>query len=416
MRRKVLGVFPIYPYRRLLDRACRSLRGGSLSIDYWDGTSATYGKGEPHVRLRLRRAHVVPRLIVDPELAFGEAYMRGELEIEGRLEDLILIAAANDAPASALINALFHGAALFSRWKPLSVRRNRRDVSRHYDLGNDFYQLWLDPTMTYSCAYFRSADDDLETAQRQKMRHVLNKLMLKPGESLLDIGCGWGALVSEAAQTFGAHASGITLSREQKEWFQQHNAAGATAPRKVAVELKHYHELAQQGQRFDKIVSVGMAEHVGRHQLPGYIEDVKRLLQPGGLGLLHFISSVKEEPTSPWIVKYIFPGGYIPSLSEVVSQLSRRGLVVCDVENLGAHYALTLDRWAENFERNVQWVEARYGIEFVRMWRLYLRFSAASFRFEDVYVHQILFSNGKPKLPLTREHLYPPARDAATHH
>ena len=398
----------IHPYRRLFDRACRSLRGGSLAVEFWDGSHATYGAGEPHVQLKIHRADVVPRLVMDPELAFGEAYMRGELEIEGRLDDLMKIAAANDAPAPALVNALFHGAALFSRWKPLSMRRNRRDVSHHYDLGNDFYRLWLDPTMTYSCAYFRSPDDDLETAQRQKMRHVLNKLMLHEGESLLDIGCGWGALVSEATQTFGVHTLGITLSHEQKEWFGQHRGGDANG-QNAAVELKHYHELAGSGQRFDKIVSVGMAEHVGRHRLPGYIADVKRLLRPGGLGLLHFISGVKTEPTSPWLVKYIFPGGYIPSLSEVVGQMARQDLVICDVENLGAHYALTLDRWAENFEHNVGWVEARYGAEFVRMWRLYLNFSAASFRCEDTYVHQILFSNGKPELPLTREHLYPPA-------
>ncbi len=407
MRRAGLeGIISVHPYRRLFDRACRSLRGGTLAVDFWDGSHATYGAGEPRVRLKIHRAAVVLRLAIDPELAFGEAYMRGELEIEGRLDDLMKIAAANDAPAPALVNALFHGAALFSRWKPLSMRRNRRDVSRHYDLGNDFYKLWLDATMTYSCAYFRSPDDDLETAQRQKMSHVLNKLMLQPGESLLDIGCGWGSLVYQAAADFGARALGITLSQQQKEWFdgQGENEGNAV------IELKHYHELARQGGRFDKIVSVGMAEHVGRHRLPGYIADVKKLLRPGGLGLLHFISSVKAEPTSPWIVKYIFPGGYIPSLSEVVGQMARHDLVICDVENLGAHYALTLDRWAENFERHTDWVEARYGAEFVRMWRLYLNFSAASFRCEDIYVHQILFCNGKPHLPLTREHLYPSSR------
>ena len=392
----------IHPYRSVLDFACRKLKGGSLTLEYWDGVVTTYGTGEPHVTLKLHRASAVGRLIIDPELAFGEAYMRGDLEIEGSLDDLIKIMAANDAPMPALVDKLFHAAALFSRWRPLHMGRNRRDVSRHYDLGNDFYRLWLDPTMTYSCAYFRSPQDDLETAQRAKIGHVLNKLLLQPGESLLDIGCGWGGLITQAASQFGVDALGITLSEEQASWFDGQEVSG-----NAEVELLHYHELAESGRRFDKIVSVGMAEHVGRHRLPGYIADLKKLLKPGGLGLVHCITGTIEEPTNPWIVKYIFPGGYIPSFNEMVRELSKQMLVVWDVENLGQHYALTLDHWAENFERNVEWVEARYGAEFVRMWRLYLRFCAASFRCEDVYVHQILFSNGKPSaLPLTRDHLY----------
>jgi len=397
----------MHPYQRLLHRALRSLRGGSLTIHYWDDRRTTYGHGEPHVGLKLHTPRIVPRLLLDPELAFGEAYMRGELEVEGHLDDLIRLTAANDAPVPYAVDKLFQAAAVFSRWRPLSVRRNQRDVSHHYDLGNDFYGRWLDPTMTYSCAYFRSPQDDLETAQRQKVRHILNKLLLQPGESLLDIGCGWGGLVAAATQHYGVNALGITLSTEQVAWFNAHHAtAGCPAP-DATVNLLHYHELAQRGGQFDKIVSVGMAEHVGRHHLPGYIADLRQLLRPAGLGLLHCITGTVAEPTNPWIVKYIFPGGYIPSFDEIVRELSRQELVIWDVENLGQHYALTLDHWAENFERNVSWVQARYGSEFVRMWRLYLRFSAASFRCEDVYVHQVLFSNGKPQsLPLTREHLY----------
>lgn len=399
---------PIHPYHRLLQRLFRSLRDGSLTIVYWDGTRATYGNGEPRVGLRIHDARVVPRLLLDPELVFGEAVMRGQLEVEGRLEDLIALIQANTATSSALvpraIEKAFAGAAVFSRWRPLRMNRNQRDVSRHYDLGNDFYARWLDPTMTYSCAYFRSENDDLETAQRQKIRHTLNKLQLKRGETLLDIGCGWGAVVTEAATHFGVQATGITLSEAQLAWFQERSAPGAE------VQLQHYHALAESGKKFDKIVSVGMAEHVGRHRLRGYIADVKKLLKPGGLGLIHCITGTRAEPTNPWLVKYIFPGGYIPAFEEMVRELSRHDLIIWDAENLGPHYARTLDKWLENFEREVDWVEARYGEEFVRMWRLYLQFSAASFRCEDTYVHQILFSNGRPcDLPLTRDHLYPPS-------
>jgi cyclopropane-fatty-acyl-phospholipid synthase len=365
-----------------------------------------YGTGEPKVTLKIHDSGVLTRLMLDPEMAFGEAYMRGQLEIDGQLEDLLALIDANDAPMPMLVDKAFHLVSLFSRWRPLSMGRNRRDVSHHYDLGNDFYRLWLDASMTYSCAYFRNAGDDLATAQRQKVAHVLRKVKPQAGETLLDIGCGWGAVISAAADDFGMHATGITLSHEQAGWFSDARI-GRTGPGSAEIQLKHYHALAEEGRTFDKIVSVGMAEHVGRHRLPGFIADVKRLLKPGGIGLIHCITNVLEEPTSPWIVKYIFPGGYIPSLSEMIHGLSHQDLVIWDVENLGPHYPLTLDEWAKNFEEHIPWVQEKYGEEFVRMWRLYLRFSAASLRCQDIYVHQILFSNGRPpEVPMSREYMY----------
>lgn len=395
----------MHPFQRLLNRGLRRLRGGTLRITYWNGQTRRFGRGEPSVHLHLHTPSVVPRLLLDPELAFGEAYQRGELEIEGRLDDLVRIANANDAPMPRALEAIFHGAALFSRWQALSPHRNRRDVQAHYDLGNDFYKLWLDPTMTYSCAYFRSMSDSLERAQHNKIQHLLTKLRLSPGQTLLDVGCGWGSILCEATKRYDVQALGITLSEEQKKWFDERTLPSLSG--RAEMRLQHYHELAQSGQKFDRIVSVGMAEHVGRHNLPTYISDLKTFLKPGGLGVLHCITNVKEEPTSAWIVKYIFPGGYIPSLSEIVREMAARDLVVYDVENIGQHYALTLDKWGENFEKNTDWVRQKYGEEFVRMWRLYLGFSAASFREEDIYVHQILFCNGKAHdYPITREWMY----------
>ena len=195
------------------------------------------------------------------------------------------------------------------------------------------------------------------------------------------------------------NATGITLSEEQAAWFEARPPSSDSA---AAVEIAHYHALADRGERFDKIVSVGMAEHVGRAHLPGYFADIKRLLHPGGLGLVHCITYLEEEPTNPWITKYIFPGGYIPSLAEVVRGLSRRGFVVWDVENIGPSYATTLDRWSDGFEAHIDEVAATYGEEFVRMWRLYLAYCAFSFRHEETFVHQVLFSNGKPGSPVVR--------------
>jgi cyclopropane-fatty-acyl-phospholipid synthase len=393
----------MHPYRRILDRLFRSLPLGTLTVEYWDGASSTYGSGEPRVTIRLKTPGVVPGLLFNPEMAVGEAYMRGDLEIEGRMEDFMVVTALDD-PHPSLPQRLLDLAARLAI-KPLSLVRHRRDVSRHYDLGNDFYRLWLDPTMSYSCAYFQAPDETLETAQRRKIAHTLKKLCPKPGETLLDIGCGWGAVVREAAQTYGVDALGITLSDQQVAWFhEQPSLNGDEGTAQVA--LKHYHTLAQEGRTFDKIVTIGMAEHVGKRNLPGFHRDLKRLLKPGGLCLHHCITYLDEAPTNPWLLKYIFPGGYIPSFREVVNGLTHQGLTVWDVENIGPHYALTLDRWGDAFDQNAAWVEDRYGAEFVWMWRLYLRYCAASFRVEDVFVHQVLVSNGRPReLPLTREHL-----------
>lgn len=395
----------MHPFQRLFNRACRTLQGHSFRVRYWDGTTRRFGHGQPRVTIVIKTPLVVPRLLLDPELAFGEAYQRGDIEIEGQLADLFPIVFDNSSPTPRIVEAAWKSIGAFSRLRPLSIAQNRRDIAHHYDLGNDFYRLWLDPTMMYSCAYFKTRGDSLEQAQRQKIAHIGRKLQLQGGQTLLDVGCGWGGLLSETVRQYEVQSLGITLSQQQKKWFDEHLQPELQGRAKV--ELQHYHNLAQSGQKFDRLVSVGMAEHVGRHNLPQYIRDIKALLQPQGIGLLHLITSVKEEPSNAWLVKHIFPGGYIPSLAEITKEVARHDLVVYDVENLGQHYALTLDKWSENYERNSEWVRG-YGEEFVRMWRLYLQFSAAAFRNEDIYVHQIIFSNGKAKdYPLTREWLYP---------
>jgi cyclopropane-fatty-acyl-phospholipid synthase len=297
------------------------------------------------------------------------------------------------------------GAALRAAGKLRSLKVEKENVARHYDLGNDFFRLWLDESLTYSCAYFHNASDTLAQAQQQKIDHSLNKLRLQTGETLLDIGCGWGSLVLRAAGHYGANVTGITFSEAQ------HIGANAAIAERGLQEtaralLADYGTLPEEKQ-FDKIVSIGMMEHVGKENLAKFAHKVAQLLKPGGLALLHLITSVKEGPLNHWLEENIFPGGYIPTLPEIITHLAARDFRVWDVENLAPHYRLTLDCWSERFERVAPEVLAKFDERFVRMWRLYLRASSAAFRAGAVELHQILVSRGPATgLPLTREDIY----------
>ena len=340
-------------------------------------------------------------------MSFGEAYMNGRVDVEGDLADLVALAIRSGLMSGAATTEGLTASALRAVAATRSLKRQKEDIAHHYDLGNDFFRLWLDESLTYSCAYFRNVSDTLERAQQQKLEHSLRKLRLQPGETLLDIGCGWGALVMQAAERFGAQALGITLSTEQ-----QVGAAAAIVSRglvdKAGVRLVDYGTLAREGPQFDKIVSIGMIEHVGKAHLAEFVGDVETMLRPGGLALLHMMTGVKYgRPSNPWVEKYIFPGGYIPTLSEMVNHLSARDFHVWDVENLGPHYRLTLDQWSERFERVVPLIREKFDERFVRMWRLYLRGFFSSFREATLEVYQILVSRGKPRnLSLTREDIY----------
>jgi cyclopropane-fatty-acyl-phospholipid synthase len=366
------------------------MRGSSFTVTYSDGATEHYGEeGEPQFKVCFRDDVVLDLLRDDPLMNFGEAYMDGRVDMEGDLADLVSLAIRNGLFSATNGTRGLAGAALRAVTGLRSLRREKENIARHYDLGNDFFRLWLDESMTYSCAYFRDASDTLEQAQRQKVEHSLEKLRLQPGERLLDIGCGWGALVMRAAEQYGADATGITLSEEQ------HVEANATIRSrglqdKARVRLMDYGALAQEGKQFDKIVSIGMIEHVGKAHLEEFARDVKLLLKPEGLALLHLITGVTAGPVNNWMERYIFPGGYIPTLPQIITHLSAQSLHVCDVEQLGSHYRRTLDEWSERFERVVPAVREKCDERFVRMWRVYLRASSAGFREALVDVHQIL--------------------------
>ncbi|MDD3654562.1 MAG: cyclopropane-fatty-acyl-phospholipid synthase [Desulfotomaculaceae bacterium] len=377
---------------------------GTFAVTFWDGTTEQYGGGTPTFRLEFHKKIPISELLKDPALALGEAYMDRDIEIHGDIDEVIKILNDNKESFRQKQNRPALAKLIPDRLRLTPLRKNQADVSYHYDLGNDFFSLWLDDTMSYSCAYFHKPGDSLRQAQEQKLEHTLKKLQLHPGETLLDIGSGWGNLILRAAQNYKVKATGITLSREQyQETLNRIKKLGLTG--QVDVALMDYRQLAHTGRTFDKIASIGMFEHVGRVNYPQFMLSLKKLLEEGGLALLHTITHTKESPVNSWTTKYIFPGGYIPSLREVIWLLPEYDFHVIDVESLRMHYAMTLDRWLAGFEKKVDQIREKYGERFVRMWRLYLSSSAASFRVSGLNVHQILFSRGlNNKLPLTRQH------------
>ena len=284
----------------------------------------------------------------------------------------------------------------------ISKKNQEKEVRSHYDIGNDFYKLWLDETMSYSCGYFLNDNDTLYQAQVNKVDYILKKLYLKEGMSLLDIGCGWGFLLIEAAKKYKIHGTGITLSVEQYNEFQK-RIVNEGLEDLLEVKLMDYRDLKHSDMKFDRVESVGMLEHVGRDNYQLFIDCVNNVLKPQGLFLLHFISGLKEHPGDPWIKKYIFPGGVIPSLREILSCLAEDNFHTLDVEDLRNHYNKTLLCWVKNYHEHIDEVREMFNEEFVRMWELYLSACAATFHNGIIDIHQILVSKGiNNDLPIVR--------------
>lgn len=355
------------------------------------------GDGTPAFTVKLQNDIPKQELLTSTSLALGEAYMRGDLDIEGDLFDALDHFLGQMGKFSTNHSALKK--LIFSSH---SKKNQQKEVSSHYDIGNDFYSLWLDDTMSYSCGYFKNANDSLYNAQVNKVDYILEKLYLQKGMSLLDIGCGWGFLLIEAAKKYGVTGLGITLSKEQQKKFQDRiKEEGLTG--QISVELMDYRDLAKSGRTFDRIVSVGMLEHVGRDNYELYIKNVDSVLKKGGLFLLHYISALQEHPGDPWIKKYIFPGGTVPSLREMIQILGNYNFYTLDVESLRRHYFRTLRCWSQNFNEHRDEINDMMGSEFTRMWDLYLNACAATFHNGIIDLDQILISKGiNNDLPMTR--------------
>lgn len=378
----------------------KNLFSDPCMVEFWDGDVDQYGENNAAFRIILREPISKSKIIGDSSLAFGEAYMQGKIEIEGSVRDVI--------------ESLYNNKESFLHQRPVylklaksisnGLKKSKENVQHHYDIGNDFYRLWLDETMTYSCAYFKSPEDSLVQAQKNKIELILRKLNLQEGQHLLDIGCGWGELIIAAAQKYHVKALGITLSQEQYDKvrirIKQENLLDL-----VDVQLTDYREL--KNQVFDRIVSVGMLEHVGKEHLGDYFATVQGLLAKRGISLLHTITGRDGKGVNSWMDRYIFPGTYIPIVSELIKYMEDNGLYLLDAESLRNHYTCTLEYWAQNFERALPKIRENKSETFIRMWRLYLHSCAAAFHCGNIDLHQFLFSKDANNcLPWTRDYIY----------
>jgi len=355
------------------------------------------GSGKPTFEVEFKKTIPLTELTKSTSLALGEAYMRGDLEIKGDLYNALDNFLSQREKFSTNTNVLKK--LIFTS---TSKKNQQKEVSSHYDIGNDFYKLWLDETMSYSCGYFKNKDDTLYDAQINKINYTLEKLYLKEGMSLLDIGCGWGHLLITAAKKYKIKGTGITLSKEQYNRFKE-RISEENLEEYLTAELMDYRDLPDYGKKFDRIVSIGMLEHVGRKNYDIFIKTIKKILVPGGVFLLHYISALKEFDGDPWIKKYIFPGGVIPSLREIESLFAEYAFHTLDIENLRNHYTKTLLCWNKNFHEHIEEISKMFNNEFVRMWEMYLCACAALFHNGIVDIHQILVTNGiNNNLPITR--------------
>jgi len=378
-----------------------------LRLQLWNGRQFDFGEHAPSVTVHVPRASALSYLLTPSLSNLGTAYVEGKIEVEGRINEII---AVGNALAAHSLKADGRFARLARRTRH-SKEKDAEAIRYHYDVSNAFYQLWLDPAMVYSCAYFENGDEDLALAQQQKIDHILTKIQLRPNQTLLDIGCGWGALVMRAAQHYGARCVGITLSERQYELATERVARAGLAQR-VEIRLQDYREVSG---TFDRITSVGMFEHVGLTNLPMYFSRMREMLAADGLAMNHGITTTDpgngESPFGggEFIEKYVFPHGELPHISLVLKTMQENGLEAFDVENLRRHYARTCSLWAENFERAADAIKQVVDDRRFRIWRVYLAGCAYAFEQDWVALHQVVCTHAgraASTLPWSRRYMY----------
>ncbi|MBS9717160.1 class I SAM-dependent methyltransferase [Pseudohalocynthiibacter aestuariivivens] len=381
------------------------IRHGTLDLQLPSGRKERFGDGDGSVVIAQITDPGLPRrFMINPELTIGEAYMEGTLNIDNDdLHSFIALGIRNMSVGRGHGLERFFGPFLryVSQYNPMG--RARSNVAHHYDLSGALYDLFLDEDKQYSCAYFRHPDDTLEQAQIQKKAHIAQKLCLEPGMRVLDIGCGWGGMAITLAKDYGVHVVGVTLSEEQHKVARARvDAAGLNE--QIDIRLTDYRALDG---KFDRVVSVGMFEHVGVPHYREYFSHVSDRLTDNGIALIHTIG--RESPpgrTSPWVLKYIFPGGYVPSLSEVSKAIEKEGLWTTDVEVWQLHYAETLKHWYTRFMANIDKARQIYDDRFCRMWRFYLISAELTFRLHRQVVFQFQLTRKQGVVPLTRDYIY----------
>ena len=376
-----------------------------------DANSKKYVIGNPikekPIVLKLLDQKLMQKLLINPDLYFGEAYMNGSLVIEnGTITEFLDLAFRNIGRGDInfygtvikKIKGTFRYLTSFNK-----ILKSKENVAHHYDISEKLYDLFLDKNRQYSCAYFKNDNDTLEEAQKNKMHHIIKKLNIKPNQKVLDIGSGWGTLALEIAKETNASVTGITLSENQFE-YSKNKAKEMNLSNQVEFKLIDYRQL---NEKFDKIVSVGMFEHVGRKFYRTYFNTVSKLLNEKGIALIHTIgSTMPPRDPQPWITKYIFPGGYTPSLSEAVKPIEDSGLIISDIEVLRLHYAHTLRHWKERFLSKKDAVLDMFDEKFFRMWEFYLASCEMAFKWGDQVVFQFQLSKDNASVPNTRDYIY----------
>jgi cyclopropane-fatty-acyl-phospholipid synthase len=388
--------------RWLARRVAKYLGDPPISIALWDGENAYRPNVRAVGRMTFRDRGALWSAVASPELGMGDAYSEGRLEVSGDLVEVLFHVFRGIAQSD--VNA-FKRSLLgrLPRARSNTLTRSRTHIEHHYDLGNDFYRLWLDENMVYTCAYYTSPEASLEEAQIAKMDHVCRKVMLKPGMSVIEAGCGWGALALHMARHYGVNVKAFNISRSQIAYARE-RAATEGLSRHVEFIEDDYRNCSG---KFDAFVSVGMLEHVGPDRYGELGAVINRVLQKDGLGIIHSVG--RSRPTAPnaWLEQRIFPGSYPPSLREMMDIFEPYDFSIMDVENLRLHYARTLMEWLERFDRNVDTVRESYDEAFVRAWRLYLGGCAAAFLASAIQLFQVVFAfPDHNAIPMTREHVY----------
>ena len=383
-------------------------KGGFILIDangnqFIIGTPAS----EQPIKVKILDKKLHYKLLFHPDLYLGEAYTDGQLIIEnGTLTDFLDLALMNIGRSEfniiSYLTNKFRGSYRYLTNFNI-IKKSKMNVSHHYDISDDLYDLFLDPKRQYSCAYFKNDDDSLETAQNNKIQHIIKKLNIKPNQKILDIGCGWGSLAMDIAKSAQCEVTGITLSENQFNYCVK-KAKELNLENQLTFKLMDYREL---NEKFDRIVSVGMFEHVGRKFYNKFFKQIDNLLDKDGVSLIHTIGSVNPpRDPHPWITKYIFPGGYTPSLSEVTTPIEKAGLIVSDIEVLRLHYAHTLRHWKENCIKNKEKIISMFDERFFRMWEFYLAGCEMAFKWGDQVVYQIQLTKNYTSTPVTRDYIY----------
>lgn len=390
--------------RRLILWIMSQVGNPRISIRLWNGDEFPVTEAKPVACMEFRHRRAVLELLRSPSVGFGECYSKGLIEIHG---DFLSFVNEITTAITHKRDKGYYGPkirSLLYAMRPNTPIRSQHNVHHHYDLGNEFYKLWLDKRMVYTCAYYDTPEATLAEAQVAKLDHICRKLRLRPGQNVIDAGCGWGALALHMAEHYGVNVTAYNNSKEQVA-FARERAAGKTLDGQVRYIEDDYRDIDQ---RCDAFVSVGMLEHVGLANFKALGAVINRCLKREGFGLIHSIGRSFPNRTDPWIVKHIFPGGHVPSLSEMMSVFEPYKYSIIDVENLRPHYAQTCADWLQNFEVVADKVAEIYDEEFVRMWRLYLAGSSAGFQSGTLQLYQVLFTpRGNNNVPRTRNYQYP---------